>query len=398
MKPIYLLVTSYFPFPGREWNCAFSYDFVKAVEKTGRYRVVVVNTFYAHNYQVWGVDVIGFRTRISGRWIAPRLFDFINIYRFRKALKGAGINLKDVVVAHGHLVPSAVYLAHIKRHFNRIVTLLHFHDPDPFGMELGAGSPFKRRRYYRYHASLLKHVDAYVSISENVSRVAREAPHQTVFNTYPPMQQAMRDLAREKPMPRKPILLLHNGVNLEIFSKEGHKPKDANFVIGCVGVYRDWKDQMTLLRAVELLVGKIPNLKVRMVGTPLYGTFFEDCQRFAKEKNLPVEFVLSIPHEKLQDFYHSLDLFVLPSNYEGFGCVFTEAHACGTPFITCKGQGMDDYVTGGDRDVWLCNERDPEDLAAKILHYYEKRPQQRLAAETDIDVLIPKFLDEVEHM
>jgi hypothetical protein len=78
--------------------------------------------------------------------------------------------------------------------------------------------------------------------------------------------------------------------------------------------------------------------------------------------------------------------------------VFLEAHACGTPFITCEGQGIEDYIFPEDRSLWLCRQQDPEDLASKILQYYKNRPTQRLRGETDIDKLVPAFLDEVEKL
>ena len=78
--------------------------------------------------------------------------------------------------------------------------------------------------------------------------------------------------------------------------------------------------------------------------------------------------------------------------------MFLEAWCCGVPFITCEGQGMDDMISDDDRNLWLCKERDPEDLAEKILYYLENRPVQHLVGETDIDKLIPGFLDELEQL
>ena len=45
-------------------------------------------------------------------------------------------------------------------------------------------------------------------------------------------------------------------------------------------------------------------------------------------------------HENLPSFYQSLDLFVLPSYYEAFGCVYAEAYSCGVPFIAVKNQKL----------------------------------------------------------
>ena len=130
------------------------------------------------------------------------------------------------------------------------------------------------------------------------------------------------------------------------------------------------------------------------------GETLRECQEFVREHGLEscVEFRREVTHEKLADFYRSLDLFVLPSYFEGFGCVFTEAWACGTPFVTCEGQGMDDLIPEEGRGTWLCRPRDPDDLAAKIRHVIEARPEQTLTGPVDIDVLVARFLDEVERL
>jgi glycosyltransferase involved in cell wall biosynthesis len=41
------------------------------------------------------------------------------------------------------------------------------------------------------------------------------------------------------------------------------------------------------------------------------------------------------------------DAFVLPSAPEGFGLVYAEAMAQGTPVIACRGEGPDDFVEDG---------------------------------------------------
>jgi len=46
-----------------------------------------------------------------------------------------------------------------------------------------------------------------------------------------------------------------------------------------------------------------------------------------------VQFLGFVPDEELPSLYSSVDVFVLPSEYEGFGIVFMEAMACETPVI-----------------------------------------------------------------
>jgi len=58
-------------------------------------------------------------------------------------------------------------------------------------------------------------------------------------------------------------------------------------------------------------------------------------QTLASELGLgdSVEFRPDVPDQELARIYSEADLFILPSTEEGFGFVFLEALACGTPVI-----------------------------------------------------------------
>ena len=396
-KKIYMMVSSYFPTLKEPWRCAFIYDLVKAIQKTGRYEVIVVKPNIGYSYNFRGIKVIGFKSLTSGGWVCPWLWGWINSRRMFRALESEKVDVKRIAIAHGHLVPMATFVNALSKKISGVNKVLQFHDADPYGMLFGTGTLgwLKKIMWFIYHRAQVAEMDLLVGISNNVARVVKEAPHQQVFNTYEPMKDAMRKLRCFKPARISRIYTLHNGVDKKIFNDTNRSTHDG-FVIGCVAVFRDVKDQLSLLQAVNMIKGQIPKLLVRLVGVHHSGTMLDDCQRYINENNLSVEIIPSIEHECLPDFYKSLDLFVLPSYFEGLGCVFTEAWNCGTPFITCEGQGMDDYIYPKDRELWLCKEHNPEDLAAKILYFSKNRPTQRLSAETDIDILVPKFLDKFE--
>ena len=395
-KQIYVMVSTYFPTLKEPWRCSFVYDMVHAIQKTRRYEVVVVKPDSSDSYDFRGVHVVGFRSITKGGWLCPWLFGWINSKRMFRALVRDKIDIGRIAVAHGQLVPMATFLNALKKRCGSIKTVLQFQDPDPYGMLFGTGrlSWIKKPMWFVYHRNLVEKMDLLVGISNNVSRVIKEAPHQTVYDTYEPMIAAMNQLRHFRSIKDKRVYTLHNAVNHAIFNRSGLESHNG-FVIGCVAVFRDWKDQLSLLRAVSLVKDQISDLKVKLVGVHHSGTMLEDCCKCIEENNLPVEIIPSFDHKELPNFYKSLDLFVLPSYFEGFGCVFTEAWNCGTPFITCEGQAMDDLIYPDDRKLWLCKERNPEDLAAKILYFYRNRPMQRLAAETDIDILVPQFLDQL---
>ena len=60
-----------------------------------------------------------------------------------------------------------------------------------------------------------------------------------------------------------------------------------------------------------------------------------------------VTFAGFVPDDELADHYRLADLFAMPSTGEGFGIVFLEAMACGTPVLGGNQDGSVDALAGG---------------------------------------------------
>jgi glycosyltransferase involved in cell wall biosynthesis len=60
-----------------------------------------------------------------------------------------------------------------------------------------------------------------------------------------------------------------------------------------------------------------------------------------------VTFAGFVPDEELADHYRLADVFAMPSTGEGFGIVFLEAMACGTPVLAGNRDGSVDALDGG---------------------------------------------------
>lgn len=73
-----------------------------------------------------------------------------------------------------------------------------------------------------------------------------------------------------------------------------------------------------------------------------------------------IRFVGRIPEEEIADHYRLADAFIMPSTKEGFGIVFLEAAACGTPVIGGNADGSWDAL----REGTLGEAIDPGDIEA----------------------------------
>ena len=97
------------------------------------------------------------------------------------------------------------------------------------------------------------------------------------------------------------------------------------------------------------------------------GRLEESLRELATELGVAdrVRFLGFVPDEELPSLYSSADLFVLPSEYEGFGIVFMEAMACGTPVIGTDVGGVPTAIDDGETG-YLVPKDGVEELAERI--------------------------------
>lgn len=110
-----------------------------------------------------------------------------------------------------------------------------------------------------------------------------------------------------------------------------------------VGSMKAQKNHPLLLRAFASL--NQAGAKLMFVGE---GSGRDELVSLAQELGVSDRVIFAGFHSDPTPFYLSADLFVLPSNYEGFGNVIVEAMACGTPVVStdCP-SGPSEILAGG---------------------------------------------------
>lgn len=392
---VYIYVTPFFPSP-TNWRGAYCLDFVKALRKARpQMRVEVFVPGVGNDYEIEGIHVHRFEVRQLPSNILPLMFRRHNENSFLRAVSNAGISVEDVLVCHGNTANFAIYPLALKRLNHKIKSLLHHHDLASFGLNNGVlhrcslYNVFLFRQLRRLHEGIGCHV--FISEASRRSFLAAPDASWTVYADYKTQMRGPK-LFGCRPAKIGESVVLHNGVDVGLFTLAEHAERGRDeFRIGCVGNFEELKDQITLLKAIDILNRTEhveTRIKVIFVGS---GEMMAGCKHFATESGIEAEFRQEVRHEDLPKFYHEIDLFVLPSYFEGFGCVYTEAWACGVPFVACKGQGIQDLIAPEDRDKWLCRPQDANDLACKISAYMKNKWRQKLTGLTGIDTLTERY-------
>lgn len=400
MKQVYLYVTPFFPEPGRHYG-SYGYDFVQALKRNSDYDVRVFVPGKGEDYDFNGCHVYRFPTINLPSAIFPFLFAKYNINSFLRAVEKAGIDLGSVAVCHGNTAHCAIYPLALKKQNPRCLTLLHHHDLDGFGLRLGALRNVWLHKLINFFIvrRLFEKIDGHVFISKASENSTRVFPA-TSWSVYDDYRRLGRGLSMFEPAQIKNPIILWNGVDTARFNREIRTTRDVGFTIGCVGNFVEVKDHLSVLKAVKLLMPCIPHIRLEFLGTSGVGNYLKNAVDFVADNGMGnvVKFIDNIEQMQMPHFYRRWDLMVLPSYFEGFGCVYLEAWACGTPFIACKGQGIEDVLPDEEKAKWLCNPQDADDLARKIYEYYINRPQQILRKPVWIDVLVSEFVSQISKL
>lgn len=377
-KKIYLVITPFFPEPD-SFRGPYVLDQVKALMRVSDYRVVVMKPCVpwhkAVDYEIDGVTVHRFRQyTIPSNLLPNRANDWFSAQSMFRKLRSMGIHASDIAVCHTHVTVLGAYALAVKKRNPQCVAIVQHHGFDVMSVTDGrfANHKWHERLCIQYGTRICNAVDINIGVSQKTLDYVKSYPGVQLKNEY----------------------VLYNGVDTTKFYPPKEKIQNRRFTIGCIGNFWPLKDQMTLIRAVERLVSfGQKDVLVRFIGT---GTTREDCERYVANHGLGVFFSFEneVMHEKLLAFYQSLDLFVLPSYWEAFGCVYTEAYACGVPFIGVKGQGISEIIAENEQDRWLIEKGNDQQLALLIDNFRTSTNKRMVFSRPwKLDDLICKYMN-----
>jgi glycosyltransferase involved in cell wall biosynthesis len=149
------------------------------------------------------------------------------------------------------------------------------------------------------------------------------------------------------------LTTIYNGVDLEMFSAPRvdrgvalQKSDQIETIIG-IGSFSEIKGHDVLVQAFSLVVEKIPNVRLLLVGSD--GPALTKIRHLVDIKHLADRVVIhtDISHEQIPSLLAGSQLFVLASRREGFPLVLVEAAAARVPIVCTNVGGMPELISDG---------------------------------------------------
>ncbi len=322
------------------------------------------------HYVYQGIKVYNFKVLDLPSSVLPGIFQTYNLRRLKQFIKNiAKIDMTDVEVIHSHVTyPAGALGVALGKEFG-IKNFVQHHGLDVMQLEngrllKGKLKALNNRYMQKKFLQTVNHTDLNIGVSRKVIEALEKTEGFSNPNTY----------------------VLYNGVDTTKFYRDRSIKKPATFTIGCIGNFWPLKDQITLLKALNMLVKEGKSLQVKFIGS---GPTLHICKEYVKNHHLEnhVAFHPEIDHTELNSFYNTLDLFVLPSYYEALGCVYMEALQVGVPVIAVKGQGIEEIIREEERENALIEKHDHARLASLIdVHLHNPR-------YVDYDLNIDRFTE-----
>jgi glycosyltransferase involved in cell wall biosynthesis len=146
-------------------------------------------------------------------------------------------------------------------------------------------------------------------------------------------------------------------------------------VLGIVGRLAEQKGHSVLLEALPEVISRFPEVALVVIGDG------PDRQALEKKATLlgvagQIVWLGSKSQDEVFGLYGVMDIFVMPSRFEGFGLVAAEAMAAGLPVVASDIEGLREVVEH-EKTGYLCPAGDSRQLACRLLELLESPVRAR---------------------
>ena len=210
------------------------------------------------------------------------------------------------------------------------------------------------------------------------------------------MSQEVKDwiVQKEKIDPKK-IQVVHNGFERDRFINTVAKREEASaaakrdkeIIIGTVALLKKQKGLSYLIKAFAEVKQKFPLTKLWLIGGArqnLPHNEKPELEALVKDLGLEQNVVFWGDQKNIPKFLKQMDIFVLPSIYEGFGIVVLEAWASRLPVIASRLKCIEEYAQD-QRNLLFAKPADVVDLKQKIEKLIQDNALRQKLAEAGFE-------------
>ena len=185
--------------------------------------------------------------------------------------------------------------------------------------------------------------------------------------------------------------ILNNAINSSEFTYNEEKSKrmreklcvSGNFIIGNIGQFRLQKNHLFLIRVFKEIVKLDNNVRLVLVGK---GEQLEIARQLGNDLHINDKILFLGARSDIPDIMQAIDIFVLPSLYEGLPVTMIEAQASGLPAIISDKVPIECDVSGNVEQISL--EKDYKYWAERILSYknFVRKNNYKIIKESGFDI------------
>lgn len=213
------------------------------------------------------------------------------------------------------------------------------------------------------------------------------------------------------PFLKNKLDIIYNGVDVDKFKKdeEGRlefrrklSVGEKDILMGIVGLIVPLKGHIGLLEALRMLRGEYSDIKLVICGKVIDESYADSIKETIENAGLKDSVFFMEGSSDIKAVLSALDIFVIPSQREGFSRVLLEAMACALPIIATSVSGNIEAIVQDESGI-LVPYGDPASLAGSIERLLEmdvagrkklgENARQRAASNFSIESHVAKVQD-----